>query len=58
MADAHMIRDQILNVLLASRDTVCVYDYPGIPLLFLPRVSDGQSVNPRHLFSSDVPQHH
>jgi hypothetical protein len=41
MADAHMIRDQILNVLLASRDTVCVYDCSSIPLLVLPsRVSD------------------
>jgi len=55
--DAGLIRDQILSVLLASRDTVYILSIT-LATLSTHRPSDSLPVDLRHLFLDDVPRHH
>jgi hypothetical protein len=55
--DAGLIRDQILSVLLASRDTVYLLSIT-LATLSTHRPSDSLPVDLRHLFLDDVPRHH
>lgn len=56
-ADAGLIRDQILSVLLASRDTVNILPVI-LAALSAHRSSDSLLVDLRHLFLDDVPRRH